>query len=262
MRKIFLFIMLIFIGTSLVGFSEVTSKEKKVLMEKFKKEMKKSEGKKDIDTKSIENLIALTKEYIKGNPSEDYAYEYLGNLLMKQKKYDEAEKNFLKSIELGNNDTGITSLIFLYDTKYDRKYSLVERVFDNSIWEEKLLSDEMGLEERELEEILLKKMESEEFKNDTEYQKIKKIIEKMNIGFKTDTGFYFLGLIRQEKINALFLENIKSAEFLTSFYEKEVEDLPKAKKWARTTKELIENSKNKKDYSETLDYVNKILEQR
>ena len=29
MRKIFLFIMLIFIGTSLVGFSEVTSKEKK-----------------------------------------------------------------------------------------------------------------------------------------------------------------------------------------------------------------------------------------
>ena len=85
MRKIFLFIMLIFIGTSLVGFSEVTSK-KKVLMEKFKKEIKKSEEKEDIDTKSIENLIALTKEYIKGNPSEDYAYEYLGNLLMKQKK--------------------------------------------------------------------------------------------------------------------------------------------------------------------------------
>lgn len=260
MRKIFLFIMLIFIGTSLVGFSEVTSK-KKVLMEKFKKEIKKSEEKEDIDTKSIENLIALTKEYIKENPSEAYAYEYLGNLLMKQKKYDEAEKNFLKSIELGNNDTGITSLIFLYDTKYDRKYSLVERVFSNSIWKANLLDDEM-FDKRELEEILLKKMESEEFKNDTEYQKIKKIIEKMNIEFKTDIGFYFLGLIRQEKINALFLENIKSAEFLTSFYEKNAEDLPKAKKWARTAKELIEKSKNKKDYSETLDYVNKILEQR
>ena len=220
-------------------------------MEKFKKEIKKSEEKEDIDTKSIENLIALTKEYIKGNPSEDYAYEYLGNLLMKQKKYDEAEKNFLKSIELGNNDTGITSLIFLYDTKYDSKYSLVERVFSNSIWKANLLDDEM-FDKREL----------EEFKNDTEYQKIKKIIEKMNIEFKTDIGFYFLGLIRQEKINALFLENIKSAEFLTSFYEKNAEDLPKAKKWARTAKELIEKSKNKKDYSETLDYVNKILEQR
>lgn len=170
-------------------------------------------------------------------------------------------KKFLKSIELGNNDTGITSLIFLYDTKYDSKYSLVERVFSNSIWKANLLDDEM-FDKRELEEILLKKMESEEFKNDTEYQKIKKIIEKMNIEFKTDIGFYFLGLIRQEKINALFLENIKSAEFLTSFYEKNAEDLPKAKKWARTTKELIENSKNKKDYSETLDYVNKILEQR
>ena len=59
--------------------------------------MKKSEGKKDIDTKSIENLIALTKEYIKGNPSEDYAYEYLGILLMSDEggKYDdEAEKIF------------------------------------------------------------------------------------------------------------------------------------------------------------------------
>ena len=33
--------MLIFVGTSLVGFSEVTFKEKKVLMEKFKKEIKK-----------------------------------------------------------------------------------------------------------------------------------------------------------------------------------------------------------------------------
>ena len=157
----------------------------------------------------------------------------------------------MKSIELGNNDTGITSLIFLYDTKYDSKYSLVERVFSNSIWKANLLDDEM-FDKREL----------EEFKNDTEYQKIKKIIEKMNIEFKTDIGFYFLGLIRQEKINALFLENIKSAEFLTSFYEKNAEDLPKAKKWARTAKELIEKSKNKKDYSETLDYVNKILEQR
>ena len=223
-------------------------------MEKFKKEIKKSEEKEDIDTKSIENLITLTKEYIKRNPSEAYAYEYLGILLMNlmnQEKYNEAEKNFLKSIELGNNDTGITSLIFLYDTKYDSKYSLVERVFSNSIWKANLLDDEM-FDKREL----------EEFKNDTEYQKIKKIIEKMNIEFKTDIGFYFLGLIRQEKINALFLENIKSAEFLTSFYEKNAEDLPKAKKWARTTKELIENSKNKKDYSETLDYVNKILEQR
>ena len=108
MSKVFIFIMLIFVGTSLVGFSEVTFKEKKVLMEKFKKEIKKSEEKEDIDTKSIENLIALTKEYIKGNPSEAYAYEYLGILLMSQGgKYDEAEKNFLKSIELGNDDTGV-----------------------------------------------------------------------------------------------------------------------------------------------------------
>ena len=96
MRKIFLFIMLIFIGTSSVGFSEVTSKEKKVLMEKLKKEIKRSEEKEDTDIKSIKNLIALIKEYIKGNPSEAYAYEYLGMLLMIQEKYDEAEKSFMR----------------------------------------------------------------------------------------------------------------------------------------------------------------------
>ena len=226
MRKIFLFIMLIFIGTSLVGFSEITSK-KKVLMEKFKKEIKKSEEKEDIDTKSIENLIALTKEYIKGNPSEAYAYEYLGILLMIQEKYDEAEKNFLKSIELGNNDTGVASLIKFYETKYNGKYSLLERVFGHNAWEKS----------KDL------------------------LIEKMNDIFKYDTGYEYLKFIRPQKTSALFLENIEAAESLTSFYE-EIEDLPKAKKWARTTKELIENSKNKKDYSEALDYVNKILEQR
>ena len=122
MRKIFLFIMLIFIGTSSVGFSEVTSKEKKVLMEKLKKEIKRSEEKEDTDIKSIKNLIALIKEYIKGNPSEAYAYEYLGMLLMIQEKYDEAEKSFLKSIELGNNDTGVASLIKFYETKYNVLY--------------------------------------------------------------------------------------------------------------------------------------------
>lgn len=248
MRKIFLFIMLIFIGTSLVGFSEVTSK-KKVLMEKFKKEIKKLEEKEDTDTKPIENLIALTKEYIKENPSEAYAYEYLGILLMSQGgKYDEAEKNFLKSIELGNNDTGVASLIKFYETKYNGKYSLLERVFGHNAWEKS-------------KDLLIEKMKSEEFKDDKEYQKIIKIIEKMNDIFKYDTGYEYLKFIRRQKTSALFLENIEAAESLTSFYE-EIEDLPKAKKWARTAKELIEKSKNKKDYSETLDYVNKILEQR
>ena len=249
MRKIFLFIMLIFIGTSLVGFSEVTSKEKKVLMKKFKKEIKKLDEKDDTYMESIKNLIPLTKEYIKENPSEAYAYEYLGILLMSQGgKYDEAEKNFLKSIELGNDDTGVASLIKFYETKYNGKYSLWKKVFGHNAWEKS-------------KDLLTEKMKSEEFKDDKEYQKIIKIIEKMNDIFKYDTGYEYLKFIRPQKTSALFLENIETAESLTSFYE-EIEDLPKAKKWARTTKELLEKSKNKKDYSETLDYVNEILEQR
>ena len=249
MSKVFIFIMLIFIGTSLVGFSEVTSKEKKVLMKKFKKEIKKLDEKDDTYMESIKNLIPLTKEYIKENPSEAYAYEYLGILLMSQGgKYDEAEKNFLKSIELGNDDTGVASLIKFYETKYNGKYSLWKKVFGHNAWEKS-------------KDLLTEKMKSEEFKDDKEYQKIIKIIEKMNDIFKYDTGYEYLKFIRPQKTSALFLENIETAESLTSFYE-EIEDLPKAKKWAKTTKELLEKSKNKKDYSETLDYVNKILERR
>ncbi|WP_314392857.1 hypothetical protein [Leptotrichia shahii] len=66
-------------------------------MEKFKKEIKKLEEEEKEDTDTNENLIALTKEYIKENPSEAYAYEYLGILLMSDEggKYDdEAEKIF------------------------------------------------------------------------------------------------------------------------------------------------------------------------
>ena len=124
----------------------------------------------------------------------------------------------------------------------------MERVFGHNAWEKS-------------KDLLIEKMKSEEFKDDKEYQKIIKIIEKMNDIFKYDTGYEYLKFIRPQKTSALFLENIEAAESLTSFYE-EIEDLPKAKKWARTTKELLEKSKNKKDYSETLDYVNEILEQR
>ena len=62
----------------------------------------------------------------------------------------------------------------------------------------------------------------------------------------------------RKKTRTLFLEDIDEAEYLTSFYE-EIEDIPKAKKWATVTKKLVENSKSKKDYSKTLDYVNEIL---
>ena len=62
----------------------------------------------------------------------------------------------------------------------------------------------------------------------------------------------------RKKTRTLFLEDIDEAEYLTSFYE-EIEDIPKAKKWATVTKKLVENSKSKKDYSKTLEYVNEIL---
>ena len=60
------------------------------------------------------NLIALLKEYVKKYPNDAYAYEEIGtdyNILGNLK---EAEKYYLKAIELGDNDTGAYSLVLLY----------------------------------------------------------------------------------------------------------------------------------------------------
>lgn len=57
------------------------------------------------------NLIALLKEYVKKYPNDAYAYEEIGTdyaILGNQK---EAEKYYLKAIELGDNDTGAYSLV-------------------------------------------------------------------------------------------------------------------------------------------------------
>ena len=51
------------------------------------------------------NLIALLKEYVKKYPNDSYAYEEIGtdyDILGNQK---EAEKYYLKAIELGDDDT-------------------------------------------------------------------------------------------------------------------------------------------------------------
>ena len=60
------------------------------------------------------SLIALLKEYVKKYPNDAYAYEEIGTdyaILGNQK---EAEKYYLKAIELGDNDTGAYSLVLLY----------------------------------------------------------------------------------------------------------------------------------------------------
>ena len=66
------------------------------------------------EKKDKKNLIALLKEYVKKYPNDAYAYEEIGTdyaILGNQK---EAEKYYLKAIELGDNDTGAYSLVLLY----------------------------------------------------------------------------------------------------------------------------------------------------
>ena len=81
------------------------SKEKSEFKNKYMALSEKSDKK---------NLIALLKEYVKKYPNDAYAYEEIGTdyaILGNQK---EAEKYYLKAIELGDNDTGAYSLVLLY----------------------------------------------------------------------------------------------------------------------------------------------------
>ena len=92
------------------------------------------------------NLIALLKEYVKKYPNDAYAYEEIGtdyDILGNQK---EAEKYYLKAIELGDDDTGVYSLFLLYsDEDYLKSLNLTvkEKNEKNSIVDkyEKQLSD-------------------------------------------------------------------------------------------------------------------------
>lgn len=61
------------------------------------------------------NLIALLKEYVKKYPNDAYAYEEIGTDYDILGNLKEAEKYYLKAIELGDNDTGAYSLVLLYN---------------------------------------------------------------------------------------------------------------------------------------------------
>lgn len=60
------------------------------------------------------NLIALLKKYIEKYPDDAYAYEEIGTDYDILGNLKEAEKYYLKAIELGDNDTGAYSLVLLY----------------------------------------------------------------------------------------------------------------------------------------------------
>ena len=65
------------------------------------------------------NLIILLKKYIKKYPDDAFAYEEIGTKYYALNNLKEAEKYYLKTVELANNDTGVYSLGLLYnDTNF------------------------------------------------------------------------------------------------------------------------------------------------
>ena len=112
-NKFLLLISILFLVLSTYSFSDMSFEEK----EKFTKQLSNAIEKKDKQT-----IKTLTKKYINEYPNEDYPYEYLGTIYAAEENYKEAEKYLLKAIELGNKDTAIISLAFVYlDQEKDKK---------------------------------------------------------------------------------------------------------------------------------------------
>ena len=102
----------------------------------FSKQKKEFKDKWDIyqDKNDHKNFIVLLKKYIEKYPNDAYAYEALGTMYMATNNFKEAEKNYLKAMELGDNDTAKFSLVVLYSKKElnndKEKSKLVEKYYE------------------------------------------------------------------------------------------------------------------------------------
>ena len=103
-KKILLLIPVLFLILLTYSFFVMSSKENKKFSKQWLTAMKNNDEK---------TLISLNKKYIKEYPNEDYPYEYLGTTYLRLENYEEAEKNILKAIELGNKDTAVFTLVAL-----------------------------------------------------------------------------------------------------------------------------------------------------
>ena len=96
-------------------YENVYSKEKKEFKDKSITYMKKQDYK---------SLVELFKKYIEKYPDDAFGYETLGTTYASMDNFNEAEKYYLKAIELGDTDTGKYSLALLYtdeDLNKDKK---------------------------------------------------------------------------------------------------------------------------------------------
>jgi len=66
---------------------------------------------------NYKSLVELLKKYIEKYPDDAFGYETLGTTYMAIDNFKEAEKYYLKAIELGDTDTGKYSLALLYTGK-------------------------------------------------------------------------------------------------------------------------------------------------
>ena len=86
-------------------YENMYSKEKKEFKDKIIAYMNKQDNK---------SLVELFKKYIEKYPDDAFGYETLGTTYASIDNFKEAEKYYLKAIELGDTDTGKYSLALLY----------------------------------------------------------------------------------------------------------------------------------------------------
>ena len=89
-------------------YEDMYSKEKKEFKDKAIGYMNKQDNK---------SLVELFKKYIEKYPDDAFGYETLGTTYASIDNFKEAEKYYLKAIELGDTDTGKYSLALLYTDK-------------------------------------------------------------------------------------------------------------------------------------------------
>ena len=111
-NKFLLPISVLFLILSTYSFSAMTYKERKVLEKQWYTAA---------ENRDRKTVMAIMKKFIKEYPNEAYLYEYLGTSYAEENDYKQSEQYLLKAIELGDKDTALITLSFIYEEQEDTK---------------------------------------------------------------------------------------------------------------------------------------------
>ena len=112
-NKFLLLISVLFLSLSAYSFSTLTYKEREALEKQWLTASEKRDRK---------AARVIAQKFIKEYPNnQDYLYEYIGTSYAAENDYKQAEKYLLKAVDLGDKDTALLTLAFMYEEQEDTK---------------------------------------------------------------------------------------------------------------------------------------------